>query len=182
MNIKKPIAIMVAAATIASFSFVMLPVDGQAHAAAQWSAAQKVIQTGTKYWGAPYEFGSNRNSTRTFDCSDFTRQAFLEGAGIEIPSDSRQQAAYVKRIGDTTTNWKKLQPGDLMFFMSYRGYKKSSYSGISKWKQRITHVGIYIGNGKVLHTYSRESGGVRVDRIENTHWESRFIFGGSALK
>ncbi|WP_235929833.1 C40 family peptidase [Chengkuizengella marina] len=145
-------------------------------------AADQIIQAGMKYLGTPYEYGSNRNSTKTFDCSDFVRRTFIDALGVKLPYDSRQQADYVRDIGDTTTNWKNLQPGDLMFFMSYKGSKESSYSGINKSKQRITHVGIYIGDGKILHTYSKESGGVKVNNIENTHWEYRFVLGGSAIK
>lgn len=46
----------------------------------------------------------------------------------------------------------------------------------------LPHNGIYLGNGKVLQTYSKESGGVRIDSIEGRHWEYRFLFGGSTLK
>jgi cell wall-associated NlpC family hydrolase len=144
-------------------------------------APQKVINAGNRYLGTPYEFGSNRSSTKTFDCSDFVRQAFKEGAGITLPSNSRAQADYVREQGSTTTNWSQLKPGALMFFMGYKGSKASDYSGLTKSKQRITHVGLYLGNGKILHTYSKDSGGVRVDTIDNRHWEYRFIFGGSIL-
>ncbi|GIP31058.1 SH3 domain-containing C40 family peptidase [Paenibacillus sp. J2TS4] len=142
---------------------------------------EKIISTGMKYLGTPYEFGSNRNSTKTFDCSDFVRRAFIEGVGVTLPSDSRKQADYVKKKGNTTTNWRNLKRGDLMFFMDYKGSTASSYKGINKSKQRISHVGIYLGNGKILHTYSKKSGGVRVDSIAGKHWEHRFVFGGSAL-
>ncbi|MEK8131157.1 SH3 domain-containing C40 family peptidase [Paenibacillus filicis] len=141
----------------------------------------KVIAAGKTYLGTPYEFGSNRNSTKTFDCSAFVRQAFKEGAGITLPGDSRSQGSYVKSIGKTTTNWKDLKPGDLMFFMDYRGSSSSSYPS-NKSNQRISHVGIYLGDGKIMHTYSKDSGGVRIDTISGKHWEKRFMFGGSALK
>ncbi|SMF25366.1 Cell wall-associated hydrolase, NlpC family [Paenibacillus barengoltzii] len=144
--------------------------------------AKNVIEAGIKYLGTPYEFGSSRSNTRTFDCSDFVRQAFKDGAGIILPGNSRTQAEYVKKIGKTTTNWRDLKPGDIMFFMSYKGSKSSNYSGIDKSAQRITHNGIYLGNGKILHTYSVKSGGVRIDSIEGKHWEYRFVFGGSVLK
>lgn len=143
---------------------------------------ERIIQSGMKYLGTPYEFGSNRSTVTTFDCSDFVRQAFKEGAGVTLPADSRKQADYVKNIGETTTNWRNLKPGDLMFFMSYEGSKKSDYNGINKANQRITHDGIYLGDGKILHTYSKTSGGVRVDTIEGKHWEYRFVMGGSAIK
>ncbi|WP_328285281.1 NlpC/P60 family protein [Paenibacillus alkaliterrae] len=63
-----------------------------------------------------------------------------------------------------------------------RRSKSSSYQGINKNTARITHNGIYLGNGKVLHTYSVKSGGVRIDKIDGTHWEKRFLFGGSVIK
>jgi len=143
---------------------------------------QKVISAGMKYLGTPYEFGSSRSNTRTFDCSDFVRQAFLEGAGIRLPADSRSQGAYVRKLGNIKTDWRQLKPGDIMFFMSYKGPGKASYAGINKSSQRITHDGIYLGNGKVLQTYSKVSGGVRIDSIANKHWEYRFLFGGSVVQ
>ncbi|MEK3911629.1 C40 family peptidase [Paenibacillus sp. FSL H7-0331] len=139
-----------------------------------------VIKAGKSYLGTPYEYGSDRSNTNTFDCSDFVRQAFKDGANITLPSDSRQQGDYVRKIGKTTTNWSNLKVGDLMFFMDYKGTSKSAYPSNTA-NQRITHVGIYLGDGKILHTYSKESGGVRIDTIDNRHWEYRFIFGGSAL-
>jgi peptidoglycan DL-endopeptidase CwlO len=144
-------------------------------------SVEAVIAAGMKYIGTPYEFGSSRYDLSTFDCSDFTRQAFWDALELRIPGDSRSQADYVKEIGKTTTNINELKRGDLMFFMSYKGYRASDYEGINKAAQRITHVGIYLGDGKVLHTYSKDSGGVRIDEISGRHWEQRFIFGGSAL-
>ncbi|HZG87144.1 C40 family peptidase [Paenibacillus sp.] len=143
---------------------------------------EAVINAGKKYMGRPYEFGSSRTSTRTFDCSDFVRQAYLEGVKIKLPGDSRSQAAYAKSNGRIVRRWQDLKPGDIMFFMSYRGSKASNYKGIDKMKQRVTHDGIYLGNGKVLHTYSKESGGVRIDDFRGRHWEYRFLYGGSILK
>ncbi|NOU65962.1 SH3 domain-containing protein [Paenibacillus sp. LMG 31461] len=142
---------------------------------------QKVIAAGKKYIGTPYEYGSSRDNTATFDCSDFVRQAFLDGIGLKLPSDSRGQGAYVKSLGHNVTDWHNLKVGDLMFFMSYKGTAQSNYAGINKSTQTITHVAIYLGNGQILSTYSKESGGVRIDSIANRHWEYRFLFGGSAL-
>ena len=144
-------------------------------------AVEKVIAAGMKYLGTPYEYGSDRNNTRTFDCSDFVRQAFLDGLGIKLPADSRQQAQYVKNKGTAKTSWSQLKRGDVVFFMSYKGTKASAYSGINKSTAAITHDGIYLGDGKVLHTYSVEGGGVTISSIAGTHWEYRMLFGGSAL-
>ncbi|MCU6712199.1 SH3 domain-containing protein [Paenibacillus sp. J5C_2022] len=155
--------------------------SGQNAGTASNASVEKVIAAGLKYLGTPYEFGSNRSSTKTFDCSDFVRRAFIDGVGVTLPADSRQQGDYVKKKGKTTTNINNLKRGDLMFFMSYKGSSASAYSGINKASQRITHVGIYLGDGKILHTYSKESGGVKTNSIKGTHWEQRFLFGGSAL-
>lgn len=145
------------------------------------ASVEKVIAAGMKYQGTPYEFGASRNSTATFDCSSFVRQAFIDGLGIKLPADSRKQGAYVKAKGAVQTNWKNLKRGDLMYFMSYKGSSASSYSSVNKSSATITHTGIYLGDGKVLHTYSNAGGGVTTSNISGKHWEYRFLFGGSAL-
>ncbi len=145
------------------------------------AAAKKVIDAGLKYLGTPYEFGSDRSDTSTFDCSDFVRQAFLDGIQLKLPSDSKAQGNYVKEHNAIQTDWRQLQPGDLLFFMDYMGSKASDYAGVDKSKEIISHVGIYMGEGKMLHTYSVSSGGVRVDSIAGTAWEHRYLFGGSTL-
>ncbi|MEK3827347.1 C40 family peptidase [Paenibacillus sp. FSL K6-1558] len=144
-------------------------------------AVEKVIAAGMKYMGTPYKYASDRDSVATFDCSSFVRRAFIDGLGITLPADSRQQGDYVKKKGTVTTNWKNLKRGDLMYFMSYKGTSASAYSGVNKSQATITHTGIYLGNGKILHTYSNAGGGVTVSDIAGKHWESRFLFGGSAL-
>ena len=144
---------------------------------------EKVISDGMKYLGTPYEFGSDRSTKTTFDCSDFVRWIFDETLGVKLPSDSRQQGAYVKEraAGTVQTDWHRLKRGDLMFFMSYKGANASDYANANKKTERITHVGVYLGNGRILHTYSKNSGGVRTDNFEGTAWEHRFLFGGSAV-
>ncbi|MBO9598416.1 MAG: SH3 domain-containing protein [Cohnella sp.] len=143
--------------------------------------AELVIAAGNKYLGTPYEFGSDRGTTATFDCSDFVRQAFKDALELVLPADSRQQGDYVKANNPVSIDWRALKRGDLMFFMDYAGSAASNYADKSPFRETITHVGIYLGNGQILHTYSKESGGVRVDNIEGTSWEYRFLYGGSAL-
>jgi cell wall-associated NlpC family hydrolase len=142
---------------------------------------EKVIADGMRYRGTPYEFDSDRTTDKTFDCSDFVKWIYKETLGVELPYNSREQGDYIKQKGHVVTDWHKLRRGDLMFFMSYHGADASDYRGIDKSNARITHVALYLGNGKVLQTYSVNSGGVRVDSIEGTHFEYRFLFGGSVL-
>lgn len=140
-----------------------------------------VINTGKKYLGTPYEYGSNRNTTLTFDCSDFVRQAYKEALNITLPSDSRKQGTWIKEQGTAVYSTSSLKAGDLVFFMSYKGSSASAYAGVNKSTERITHVAIYLGNNQILHTYSNKSGGVRIDTLSKS-WANRFLFGGSVLK
>lgn len=141
----------------------------------------KVIRTGKKYMGTPYEFGSNRNTTATFDCSDFVKHIYKEALGITLPSDSRKQGAWIKENSEPVYRISDLKAGDLVFFMSYKGSSASAYEGIDKNSERITHVALYIGDGQLLQTYSVKSGGVRIDKLDGS-WERRFLFGGSVLR
>lgn len=141
----------------------------------------QVVETGMKYLGTPYEFGSNRSTTTTFDCSDFIRHIFKETLGITLPTDSRKQGQYIKDNGTAVYNINNLKRGDLVFFMSYKGSTAKSYQGIDKSNARITHVALYLGDGKLLHTYSQASGGVKLDKLDGA-WVHRFLYGGSVLK
>lgn len=147
----------------------------------QGNAIERVINAGMGYLGTPYEFGSSRSNTNTFDCSDFIRQIFMDAGVVKLPSDSRQQGDWIKQNSTVVNHISGLKRGDLMFFMSYRGSSAASYAGVDKSKERITHVAIYLGDNKVLHTYSVASGGVRVDDL-SASWMNRFLFGGSVIR
>lgn len=143
---------------------------------------ENVISMGLLVLGTPYEYGSDRDTPTTFDCSDFTRWAYLAGLGLDLPKDSRSQAQYVDLYSPRKV-WSihDAKRGDLLFFMSYRGSREENYAGINKADERITHCGIYLGDGKILHTMSEKTGGVRIDNVFDRHLEWRFIKGGSVL-
>ncbi|MFF2019859.1 C40 family peptidase [Paenibacillus sp. NPDC058177] len=145
------------------------------------NAIERVISAGMGYLGTPYEFGSSRSNTNTFDCSDFIRQIFMDAGVVKLPADSRQQGDWVKQNSTVVKDISGLKRGDLMFFMSYRGNSASAYAGVNKLTERITHVAIYLGDNKVLHTYSVASGGVRVDNL-SASWMNRFLYGGSVIR
>lgn len=101
---------------------------------------------------------------------------------MDIPRDSRSQWTYVSQFGSRKFyDIHQAQKGDLLFFMSYRGWRPENYAGINKNSQTITHVGMYLGNGKMLHTASAASGGVRIDYVFGKQLEWRFLRGGSVL-
>lgn len=83
--------------------------------------------------GKSYVWGTS--GPNTFDCSGLTSYAYRQ-QGISLPRSARQQY----RIG-TPVSKGDLQPGDLVFY----------YSGIS-------HVGMYIGNGQIVHAANPRSG------------------------
>ncbi|MCL6604528.1 MAG: C40 family peptidase [Paenibacillus sp.] len=142
---------------------------------------EDVISAGIKYLGTPYEYGSSRNTTDTFDCSDFIRQMFLDGNQLRLPADSRSQGEWIKENSRAVNDISGLKRGDLMFFMSYKGSSSSVYAGIDKSSERITHVALYLGEGQILHTYSVTSGGVKVDKL-SASWSNRFLYGGSVIQ
>lgn len=145
--------------------------------------AENVIQYAWKMYGKPYEYGSDRNDPSSFDCSDFTRWINLYTLGLDLPKTSRSQYEYVKKFSPRkVTSLSQAQRGDLLFFMAYKGWQKQDYNNINVKAQPIAHSGIYLGNGKMLHTASAKTGGVRVDNIIGTHLEYRFVGGGSVLR
>ncbi|SFM06703.1 NlpC/P60 family protein [Paenibacillus sp. 1_12] len=113
------------------------------------SKANSIIATGKKYMGVPYKFGATSGQTRNFDCSTFTQYVFAK-YGIDLPRTSQQQS----KVG-TYVPKSQLKPGDLVFFYS-----------------PIHHVGIYIGNGKILHTYGKP--GVTISDMNNAFWSSKY--------
>jgi len=113
------------------------------------SKAQSVIKTAKKYLGTPYKFGAPSGSSRYFDCSSFTQYVFKK-YGINLPRQSDDQAKVGKYVSKSD-----LKPGDLVFFYS-----------------PIHHVGIYIGNGKMINTYGK--GGVRISDINSGTWKKTY--------
>ena len=82
--------------------------------------------------GFPYLWGGV--STKAMDCSGLVKLVWFS-QGIILSRDASQQAQYGEPVDFHNIN--NLQPGDLLFF------------GASL--QKITHVGIYLGNGDFIH-------------------------------
>jgi cell wall-associated NlpC family hydrolase len=87
----------------------------------------------------------------SFDCSGLTMQAWRQ-AGVSLPHYSRSQYAVTRRVPLS-----QAQPGDLVFYFG-RG---------------VRHVGLYIGNGKMVHA-SNPRGGVRIDNVLGPWYAQRF--------
>jgi cell wall-associated NlpC family hydrolase len=137
--------------------FITLLFVGSAETwASQVSRADRIIDDGEKYYGTPYRFGSKTYTTRSFDCSSFTKRIFKEN-GIYLPRDSRQQSKAGVRV-----SLKNARKGDLLFFDTNRD-------------RRIDHVAVYAGKGKLLHTYKRPIG-VTYSRItRDNYWGKTLV-------
>lgn len=101
-----------------------------------------IIRTAKRFMGVPYLWGGT--SDKAFDCSGFTKTVYFLN-GILLPRDASQQVFVGKPI-DTKNGFENLKPGDLLFF----GKKDTSNQ-----KEKITHVGIYIGNDEFIHASGR---------------------------
>ncbi|MGB7088371.1 MAG: C40 family peptidase [Phormidesmis sp.] len=81
-----------------------------------------------------------------YDCSGLVQAAFLS-AGIPLPRDSYQQEDFTEKVAQSD-----LQPGDLVFFGT---------------AERTTHVAIYLGEGRYIHSSGKDKGrnGIGIDSM-----------------
>jgi cell wall-associated NlpC family hydrolase len=128
--------------------------------------ADQIILTGIHYLGTPYVFNAPSNRSDIFDCSSFTQYIFGLN-GISLPRNSRQQFLVGVPI-----SFSQIRRGDLLFFSTK---KRKDKKGLSK----IGHVGIYIGNGYMIHTYRPENK-VMISEIDS--WMESFIGAKRVIK
>jgi cell wall-associated NlpC family hydrolase len=141
-----------------------VPADPSALLAAQGKAStpanpvadlrQELVTLAMKLRDVRYVRGGRSPSTG-FDCSGFVRYVFAHAIGLRLPANSaRQFLAGIKVRRDD------MQPGDLVFFHT-RG------------KKRISHVGIYLDNGRFIHSPSAGKS-VEVSSLDDAYWAKRF--------
>nr|WP_242451845.1 C40 family peptidase [Rhodanobacter sp. T12-5] len=90
-----------------------------------------------------------------FDCSGFVRYVFAHAVGMQLPTNSAAQflaGLKVKRAD--------MKPGDLVFFRTHG-------------KRRISHVGIYISNGRFIHSPTTGKS-VEISSLNSGYWAKRF--------
>jgi len=113
-----------------------------------------VASLARKQVGAPYRYGGS--SPSGFDCSGLVQYVYGK-LGVNLPRKSREMA----RVGQQVPVH-ALLPGDLVFFRINRN--------------RVSHVGIYIGNDKFVHA-TKSGDPVRKDSITNPWWRKRLVVG-----
>ncbi len=113
----------------------------------------ELVVSAMGFLGVPYRRGGNSAETG-FDCSGFVRAMYTKSVGLLLPRRAEEQAAATEKIDRSD-----LKPGDLVFFNTMR--------------RAFSHVGIYIGDGKFIHS-PRSGSEVRVEDMNGSYWQRRF--------
>lgn len=116
-----------------------------------------LIEEAVRWLGVPYKYGGN--DKHGVDCSGLTSQVFLKSLNVKMPRTSREQQQWCDNIKKDN-----LLPGDLVFFATGSN------------RNRVSHVGIYIGNGDIIHASS--SRGVIVSSLGETYYMKRYHSSG----
>jgi len=96
-----------------------------------------------------------RDPATGFDCSGFVRYVFAHAVGMQLPNNSASQFLAGLKVKKAD-----MQPGDLVFFRTHG-------------KRRISHVGIYISNGRFIHSPSAGKS-VEISSLSEGYWAKRF--------
>lgn len=121
---------------------------------ASWSNyAQDVILSALSLMGVKYSWGG-KTPEGGLDCSGFVRFVFQQATNLTLPHGARA----LSQMG-THVSSNDLQPGDLVFFNTL----KSSFS----------HVGIYIGDNRFIHS-PRTGREVVITDMTEKYWAKRF--------
>jgi hypothetical protein len=114
---------------------------------------EELIKTAEKFIGVPYLWGGTSRE-EGFDCSGLTMVTYQLN-GLNLPRTS--QAQYETGL---PVERKHLDKGDLVFFST-------------KDPDKISHVGIYIGKGKFIHS-PRWGKKIRIDSLSSPFFQKRF--------
>jgi len=112
-----------------------------------------IVVSAMAFLGLPYKRGGNSFDTG-FDCSGFVKALYEQSIGKILPRSAAEQAAQTTKIETAD-----LQPGDLVFFNTMR--------------RAFSHVGIYIGDGKFIHS-PKPGAEVRIEDMHVRYWDKRY--------
>ena len=114
----------------------------------------EIVRTAKQYIGLPYRWGGESPDTG-FDCSGLTMVVYQLN-GLDLPRSSRQQWKAGRPVKRS-----QLERGDLVFFATAGG-------------RRVSHVGIYTGNGKFLHA-PRRGREIEIVSLSNGYYKRRYL-------
>ena len=120
----------------------------------------EIVETARGFIGLPYRWGG-ASQDKGFDCSGLVMAVYYLN-GINLPRTSREQYRVGKPLPKDD-----LAEGDLVFFDT-------------AGKNRVSHVGIYMGDGTFIHAPGRGKT-IRTDSLSNTYYAPRYKGGRSCL-
>ena len=125
-------------------------------------ASQRLIKEADSWLGTPYAFGGTEKK-KGVDCSGLTTRVYLDALNIKLPRSSSQQQQWCIPMPVDS-----LMIGDLVFF------SPSGKNG------NVTHVGIYSGDGRMIH--SSTSRGVVVTDLSDAYFKRTYHSAGRVEK
>jgi cell wall-associated NlpC family hydrolase len=128
---------------------------GDVSAAPKKMTVPEMLEFSKRFLGLPYTWGGT--SSYGYDCSGFS-QMLGRRRGLNMPRDAQPQADW---SGVIAVDRKDLQPGDLLYFGSS--------------DKKITHTGIYLGNGKFINATTYQTPMVRIDDLNEPHWTNILV-------
>lgn len=120
--------------------------------------SERLVAQARHYLNTPYKRGGSLQRGNATDCSGFV-QYIYESCDVKLPRSSSEQAQE-GRVVASTMDFAKMIPGDLLFF--------------SLGRRRVGHVGIYLGEGKMIHAADRRHG-VVVSDLRQPYYRGRFV-------
>ncbi len=122
---------------------------------------EALVRSAQDFIGVPYLWGGT-SSDNGFDCSGLTMTVYQLN-GMNLPRNSARQF----EVGSSVESISDLHRGDLVFFSA-------------KWKNGVSHVGVYIGNGQFIHA-SSQGKKIRIDSLSTAYFTKHYIGGKTYL-
>lgn len=138
--------------TVEDKDSVSKPDGGNGDNSSTNSLAQQIVDFALQYVGYPYVYGTA--GPDTFDCSGFTYYVYAH-FGYSLNRSSRDQVNNGVAVSKD-----QLQPGDLVFFSTNGSYP--------------THVGLYIGDGNIVHA-STPQDGVKISSLDTSYYVENYF-------
>lgn len=118
------------------------------------SQGQQIVNFAMQFHGYPYVWAGN--TPGGFDCSGFTQYVVQNVLGYDITHSTDIQSGH-----GTAVAWGEWQPGDLIFFVGTGG---GGY---------VSHVGIYIGDGQMIHAENAGTG-VVISSLYSSYYSNHY--------
>jgi cell wall-associated NlpC family hydrolase len=123
------------------------------------AGAEDIVMNAMGLIGTPYRRGGT-SPARGFDCSGFIGHVFRQARGVLLPRSARGVYAMPEPSALPVAR-DALATGDLVFFR------------IGRLGRRIDHVGIYLGDGRMVHAPA-SGGEVRIDTLALPYWQRHY--------